>query len=92
LFEAAKLNVVIWTIGIIIWRCNICYSNKQTVRQRTSYHETVGVALESLNYSNTIVSVAIEGLDIATTIFSVATEGFTYSNQNIYRGNRGLYL
>ena len=24
LFEATKQSVAIWTIGIIIWRCNIC--------------------------------------------------------------------
>ena len=34
LFEATKQNVAIWTIGIIIWCCNICYSNKQKVWQK----------------------------------------------------------
>ena len=24
LFEATKQSIAIWTIGIIIWRCNIC--------------------------------------------------------------------
>ena len=67
LFEATKQNVAIWTIGIIIWCCNICYCNKQTVWQKPHTNETVDVAIESPNYRSTIVSLAIEGTNIATT-------------------------
>jgi hypothetical protein len=50
-----KQSVAIWTIGIIIWRCNICYSDKQTVWQKPRTNEIVGMAIEGSTYSNHII-------------------------------------
>lgn len=47
LFEATKQSIVIWTIGAIIWCCNICYNklaiNKQWKKPHTN--ETTGMAV-----------------------------------------------
>ena len=67
LFKATKQCISIWTIVIIIWRCNIYYSRKQTMWQKKPYtNKIVGVAIESPTYSNTTICMAIEGPSIAS--------------------------
>jgi hypothetical protein len=67
LLHATKQSVGISAIGIIIWCCNICYSNNQTVSQKTA--ASIHRGNKWSTYSNQTFSMAIERPPLATEYF-----------------------